>query len=327
MRSPPNCARPSTRDAKRQRIGEDFSGAVFNSLAIGRTDMSDRFSRKDFVAIVGTATAAAAVSTAPAPSVAAAETPPVTPPAHHHAATQTHTQPHGTPAAPALGLEPEAYVFFTGPESAFVEAAVERLIPADANGPGAKDAGVAYFIDQQLNGVFGVAGNSYRSGPWLRGTPMQGYQLRQTPAELYRQGIAAVNDHCATTYRKTFDALDAAHQDAVLQGLDTGTIAFDAPPSKAFFELLLQNTIEGFFADPLYGGNRDKAGWKLVGFPGVAAYYAKKISDWNVPYHVEPVSIADVQQGKPVVSANPELLEHMAMMGEMKMGNAKKGGR
>jgi gluconate 2-dehydrogenase gamma chain len=155
---------------------------------------------------------------------------------------------------------------------------------------------------------------------------MQGYQLRQTPAELYRQGIAATNAYCTATYHKTFDALDAAHQDAVLAGLEKGTIVFDDPPAVAFFEMLLQNTVEGFFADPLYGGNRDKAGWRLVGFPGAAAYYAQKITDWNKPYRVEPVSIADVQQGKPVVSQDHELLQHMAMMGEMTM-NRSKGGR
>jgi gluconate 2-dehydrogenase gamma chain len=254
---------------------------------------------------------------------AAAESPPA-----HAAVHPKHVAPHaGAPSLPVLDTEPEAYIFFTGPESAFVEAAVERIIPTDANGPGAKAAGVAYFIDQQLNGVFGVAGNSYRGGPWLEGTPMQGYQLRQTPAEIYRQGIAATNAYCTTTYHKTFDALDAQHQDAVLHGLESGTIAFDVPPSKAFFEMLLQNTTEGFFADPIYGGNRDKVGWKLINYPGVAAYYAQKITEWNKPYHVDPVSIADVQQGKPVVSQDHELLQHMAMMGEMKMGNDTKGGR
>jgi gluconate 2-dehydrogenase gamma chain len=282
--------------------------------------MSDRFTRKDFVAIVGTATAAAAVPATPAEAVIAA-------PAHPAAPHPKHVAPHASPAVPPLGAEPEAYVFFTGPESAFIEAAVERLIPTDANGPGAKAAGVPYFIDQQLIGVFGVAGNSYRSGPWLQGTPMQGYQLRQTPADLYRQGIAATNAYCVTAYRKPFDALDARQQDAVLQGLEGGTIAFEALPSKAFFEVLLQNTIEGYFADPIYGGNRDKAGWKLVGYPGVAAYYAQKITDWNKPYRVEPVSIADVQQGKPVVAQDHELLQHMAMMGEMRTGKSPKGGR
>ena len=267
--------------------------------------MSEPFSRKRFVAVVGTATAAAAVNAAPAD---VAEAAPAPAPAAH---TPAIHHPHAAPAAP-LGSAPEAYAFFSGPESAFVEAAVERLIPTDVNGPGAKAAGVAYFIDRQLDGVFGAAANTYRNGPWAAGTPSQGYQLRQTPAELYRQGIGAVNTYCVATYEKTFDKLDAAHQDAVLTGVDEGTITIAGAPLKPFFEMLLQNTIEGFFADPIYGGNRDKAGWRLIGFPGVAAYYAPLISNWNKPYVVEPVSIADVQQGKPVAEGHT-LMHHLAL--------------
>lgn len=260
--------------------------------------MSDRFSRKDFVAIIGTASAAAAVPTA----AAAAPMPPM------EMAANT-PQPGGK--AP-LGNEPEAYIFFTEPEAAFVEAAVERLIPTDDLGPGARSAGVAFFIDQQLVGAYGTAANMYRNGPWAPGTPMQGYQLRQTPAEVYRQGIAATQAYCNATYQMGFAQLTAAQQDDVLKGLDGGTIKFDVLPAKAFFEMLLQNTVEGFFADPLYGGNRDKVGWKLVGFPGVAAFYANKITDYNKPYNVPPVSIADVQQGRPVAEGH-ELMHHMAM--------------
>ena len=264
--------------------------------------MSDSVSRKNFVAILGTATAAVAV-----PSTASAE-------AMQMAAATA--QPHGS-AAP-LGTEPEAYTYFTEPEAAFLEAAVERLIPTDEHGPGARSAGVAFFIDQQMVGVFGTGAKMYTGGPWLPGNGNQGYQLRQSPAELYRQGIAATNAYCETTYQKTFAELSAAHQDDVLTGLDTGKITFDNPPAKVFFEMLLQNTVEGFFGDPLYGGNRDKVGWKLVGFPGVAAYYANKITDWNKPYTVAPVSIADVQQGKPV-AAGHEIMHHIAMENAKKL--------
>jgi gluconate 2-dehydrogenase gamma chain len=257
--------------------------------------MSDPVSRKNFVAIIGTATAAVAVpnTVQAAPMEMAANT----------------AQPGGM--AP-LGDEPEAYIYFTEPESAFIEAAVERLIPTDALGPGARSAGVAFFIDQQLVGAFGTAAKMYRNGPWGAGTPMQGYQLRQTPAELYRQGIMATEAYCSKTYQSRFAALTSAQQDDVLKGLDGGTITFENVPAKAFFEMLLQNTTEGFFADPLYGGNRDKVGWKLVGFPGVAAYYANKITDYNKPYDVPPMSIADVQQGRPA-AAGHELMHHMAM--------------
>jgi gluconate 2-dehydrogenase gamma chain len=258
--------------------------------------MSDSVSRKNFVAILGTATAAAAV-----PSTAIAAEP-------MQMAANT-AQPGGM--AP-LGNEPEAYLYFTEPEAAFIEAAVERLIPTDDHGPGARSAGVAFFIDQQLVGAFGTGGKAYTAGPWLPGNGNQGYQLRQSPAELYRQGISATEKYCNASFGSGFAALTAAQQDTVLKGLDGGTIAFDIVPAKVFFEMLLQNTVEGFFGDPLYGGNRDKVGWKLVGFPGVAAYYANKITDWNKPYNVAPVSIADVQQGKPV-AAGHEIMHHIAM--------------
>jgi gluconate 2-dehydrogenase gamma chain len=259
--------------------------------------MSDQVSRKNFVAILGTATAAAAV-----PPTAASAMEPM------QMAANT-AQPGGL--AP-LGNEPEAYTYFTEPEATFVEAAVERLIPTDEHGPGARSARVAFFIDQQMVGAFGTAAKMYTGGPWLPGTPMQGYQLRQTPAELYRQGIAATEAYCNQKYQMGFAQLNAGQQDEVLKGLDGGTIKFEIVPAKAFFEMLLQNTVEGFFGDPLYGGNRDKVGWKLVGFPGVAAYYANKITDYNKPYTVPPVSIADVQQGRPV-AAGHELMHHIAM--------------
>jgi gluconate 2-dehydrogenase gamma chain len=95
----------------------------------------------------------------------------------------------------------------------------------------------------------------------------------------------------------TFDALTADQQDEVLKGLDSGTISLGELPAKTFFGMLYDNTMEGFFADPIYGGNRDKVGWKLVGFPGVAASYASLIEQYNKPYEVEPVGIADVLQG------------------------------
>src|SRR5206468_547049 len=76
---------------------------------------------------------------------------------------------------------------------AFVEAAVARLIPADELGPGAKEAGVACFIDRQLVGAWGTMAKMYRQGPWPEGTPQQGYQSPLTPQQVYRIGIGEVN--------------------------------------------------------------------------------------------------------------------------------------
>ena len=211
--------------------------------------------------------------------------------------SHTHGPTHVAQAAAASppAREPRAYMYLTAPEVAFIDAAVARLIPADELGPGAKEAGVTYFIDQQLLGAYGTMAKQYRQGPWAEGTPQQGYQSPLTPQEIYRVAIRETNLHCAGQYGKTFDELAPEQQDLVLRGLDEGTLALASVPARLFFILLLTNTQEGFFADPVYGGNRDKIGWKLVGFPGVAAVYTEHVDKHGVPYRVEPVSIADVQ--------------------------------
>jgi gluconate 2-dehydrogenase gamma chain len=192
--------------------------------------------------------------------------------------------------------QPQVYGWLTPPEQAFIEAAVARLIPADELGPGAKEAGVSYFIDQQLAGAYGTMARNYRQGPWPEGTPQQGYQSRLMPQEVYRAAIMEIDAYCTGRHGKAFEALPAAQQDAVLGDLEAGKIALESVGASFFFGLLLANTMEGFFADPIYGGNRDKVGWKLVGFPGVAAVYSEFIDKHNVPYNAQPVSIADMQQ-------------------------------
>jgi gluconate 2-dehydrogenase gamma chain len=186
----------------------------------------------------------------------------------------------------------------------FLEAAVARLIPADDLGPGAREAGVSVFIDRQLHGDFGTMAREYRLGPWAEGTPQQGYQSPLTPRELYRAAIAEVDRLCLSRHGRRFSELDPAQQDAVLHGLEEGTLALEAAPAQLFFWLLWQNTKEGFFADPVYGGNRGKVGWKLVGFPGVAAAYTEQIEKHGAPYRVEPVSIADLRSGRVATDAH-----------------------
>jgi gluconate 2-dehydrogenase gamma chain len=200
------------------------------------------------------------------------------------------------------------------PEAAFVEAAVDRLIPTDDLGPGAKPAGVAFYIDQQLEAQYGFAAKMYCQGPWGQALPTQGYQLPLNPREVYRLGIAATNGHCTRTFGKTFDKLDGAHQDQVLSALEKGQLDFTEAPSLTFFGMLYENTVEGFFADPLYGGNRDKAGWKMIGFPGVAAAYDGYIEKHNVLYRVAPVSIADVEHSTGLADDDAHMpLHHVAM--------------
>ena len=198
---------------------------------------------------------------------------------------------------------PHAYGYLTQPEIRFLDAAVDRLVPADELGPGAAEAGVTIYIDRQLCSVWGTHGRNYRSGPWLDGTPQQGFQSRFTPQEIYRAGIRESNQYCNTQYGKNFELLAAAQQDEVLQALEHGKVELPSLSSKLFFDLLWRNTEEGFFADPLYGGNRDKVGWKLVGFPGVASGAYNAHIDNPEIYRAEPVSILDIQMQRAKVDA------------------------
>ncbi|HYH42843.1 MAG TPA: gluconate 2-dehydrogenase subunit 3 family protein, partial [Burkholderiales bacterium] len=177
-----------------------------------------------------------------------------------------------------------AYGYLTQPEVRFLDAAVERLIPTDELGPGGRDAGVTCFIDQQLASTWGSHGRHYRSGPWLEGTPEQGFQSRLTPQEIYRIGIREINDYCRACHEKPFEQLAPPKQDEVLKALEKGEVDLPSLSSKLFFDLLWRNTEEGFFADPIYGGNRNKVGWRLVGFPGVPSGAYREHLDKNEPY-------------------------------------------
>jgi gluconate 2-dehydrogenase gamma chain len=205
-------------------------------------------------------------------------------------ATGSTAEPHAHPGASRT----EKYMFLSAVEVAFIDAAVARLIPADELGPGAKEAGVTYFIDQQLFGGWGTMAKMYRQGPHPEGTPQQGYQSPLTPQEIYRAAIREINNRLG----KPFEKLAAREQDEVLRNLEEGKLALESVPARFFFNLLLESTIEGFFSDPIYGGNRDKAGWKLVGFPGVAAVYTTLVEKHGVPYNVQPVSIVDMLEGR-----------------------------
>lgn len=177
-------------------------------------------------------------------------------------------------------------------ERRFMEAAVDRLIPEDELGPGALQAGVADFIDYQLGGAFGRAARWYMEGPWHEGSEAQGYQLRFTPAELYRHCIPYIDDYCRQNFQgKVFHELSGEAKDRLLEELEQGNIPLDIAEPKAFFTMLWQNTKEGFFADPMYGGNRDFAGWRLIGFPGARYNYSPFITEHGKEFHYPPVGI------------------------------------
>jgi gluconate 2-dehydrogenase gamma chain len=195
--------------------------------------------------------------------------------------------------------ERHAWQCLTQPEVKFLDAAVDCLIPADESGAGAREAGVTVFVDRQLATGWGSHGRHYRQGPWHEGTPQQGYQMPLTPREIYREGIREIDDHCQQRFDAPFCFVERPRQEEILRQLEAGSIHLDSVPAEVFFELLWANTQEGFFSDPMYGGNRDKIGWKLIGFPGIpAAAYTGHLQRHNVPYRVHPVSIQDVLDGR-----------------------------
>lgn len=195
-------------------------------------------------------------------------------------------------ATPPIPVRPGPWQYFTADEAASIEAIVDRLIPADDRGPGGKDVGCAVYIDRQLAGPYGNSAGLYMRPPFMPGVPTQGYQAPETPAARYRAGLAALASYVASTFTgKAFRDLAPADQDKVLSGLETGSIKLQGVNGAGFFALLLKNTQEGFFADPIYGGNRDMAGWKLVGFPGARYDYRDWVDRHNEKYPLPPVSI------------------------------------
>ena len=209
---------------------------------------------------------------------------------------QAQAQPAATAASAAAPATP-GYAFLNLDEAAFVEALVDHMVPADDLSPSGTDIGINVYIDRALAGAWGKGDRLYMQGPWKPGVPSQGYQLPLTPAQLYRAGIEATNAHCRKTYGKTFDRLSEQQREEVLVGLAGAKITFDdGLPVRVFWTTLYQTVMEGMFADPIYGGNRDKAGWKLIAFPGAIAVHrehVEKFKDKKFPAD-SPLGIADM---------------------------------
>ncbi|CAG9207071.1 gluconate 2-dehydrogenase subunit 3 family protein [Burkholderia vietnamiensis] len=201
--------------------------------------------------------------------------------------------PSGAASAASASAERTPYkpTFFDAKEWAFVQAAVDRLIPADAEGPGALETGVPEFIDRQMETPYAHGATWYMQGPFQQGVPELGYQLKLVPRDIYRLGIAAVNRYCEKAHGKAFADLDAPTRDSVLGALEKGATPIDDVPSAVFFGQLLQNTREGYFCDPVHGGNRDMAAWKMIGFPGARADFMDFVNQNGKPYPYGPVSI------------------------------------
>ena len=193
---------------------------------------------------------------------------------------------------PPVQVTPGPWKFFNTDEAKAIEALVDRIIPPDPKTPGGKDAGCAVYIDAQLAGPYGSARGLYMRPPFQDGTPQQGNQSPLTPAQRYRQSLAALDKYCRDAFAgKGFAELSDDQKDKIVGAMEKGPLKLEGASATAFFELLVKNTQEGFLADPIYGGNRDMVGWKMLGFPGARYDYRDWLDHHNERYPLPPVSI------------------------------------
>jgi gluconate 2-dehydrogenase gamma chain len=181
--------------------------------------------------------------------------------------------PAPSPTTPAGEVsEPRNYnralMFFNQAQFQMVDAATERIYPADENGPGAKGLGVAFFIDHQLAGAWGLNAREYMGPPFYTGEKVQGYQGRLRRREIFEIALQEMENLSQSKYTKNFTALTGEEQDAVLQSFETDEIKLTTVSPSGFFRILRTSTLEGAFSDPLYGGNIDMNGWKMKSYPG-----------------------------------------------------------
>jgi gluconate 2-dehydrogenase gamma chain len=237
----------------------------------------DTFPRRSFLKGAGAAGAAAAAALT---ETAQAQTPAPGPITRDAAGSNTAVS--------------DTYLILTATEAAFLSAVYDTFIPADHLSPSGTACGLVTYIDRQLAGAWGAGSRLYRGGPFVPGKPEHGYQLPLTPREYFAAGIKAANAWTRKAYGQDFDRLAAAERDAALKTMEAGKAEFADFNAKPFFEALYQSAMEGFFADPIYGGNRDKASWRMLGYPGLPAAYAHQALDWRGrKVAVAPKSIAD----------------------------------
>lgn len=201
------------------------------------------------------------------------------------------------PFAPEHPPSSRVLHFFTPQEARTVEAVAVRIMPGDENDPGAREAGVVTYIDYALSNEHGFNEPIYRLPPYAQGfegneppeeadasfeviwvpkdeLDRYGFQSVLTPREMFRVGLAALDRYANEQFRGAFAKLSEDQQDQVLMDLEGGKAeGFSEPSAPDFFEMIREFTIQGMFADPQYGGNRDLAGWRLLNYPGAQRAY------------------------------------------------------
>src|SRR5690625_4877656 len=192
-------------------------------------------------------------------------------------------------------LYTEARMFFTRYEDFVVlEQASERIYPEDDHGPGAIELGVPYFIDKQLGGQWGLNARDYRQAPFVAGDASVD-QSRLIRADIFINGIRQMNDLSQSEFDTSFDEADVDQQIIILEAFENDEVEMKSVSSASFFDLLRMSVIEGVYADPLYGGNRNMEGWRMREYPGAVASYLDVI-DSDEFVEMNPISLTDYQQ-------------------------------
>jgi gluconate 2-dehydrogenase gamma chain len=212
----------------------------------------------------------------------------------------------GQAGAAETAAAPPPLKFLTKWEFDYVTAMAETIWPTDDLGPGARVAGVGYYIDGQLAGIWGQGHRFYLNGPFL--TPADsghGWQIPLTPSAVYRAFLPGYDVYVRNTYHASYPELDAATQAKALDDLRTGKATVALAGSTAFtvadfFNLFRQNVLEGMLADPVYGGNQNMVGWKWIGFPGDPMrrddpYYQYIFTNKQYPYQEKPLPLKSHQ--------------------------------
>jgi gluconate 2-dehydrogenase gamma chain len=218
----------------------------------------------------------------------------------------------------------QAFLTLNTTEQAIVEAVAETMIPTDSNGPGAKEAGVIYFIDKQLAGDYGNNARMYMQGPFVqpnqtspitvngitysegtapaRMTAGTYYQYPINLREFWRNGLSFLDAYAQSAYGNNFAKLTSTQMTQVLTDLwNNKPTNFTGPTPQEFFSEMHNLVMEGFFSDPLYGGNVGLVSWILVGFNGTndgkaQGYTPPQEMLSTTPIRLPPRSLADLQK-------------------------------
>jgi gluconate 2-dehydrogenase gamma chain len=213
--------------------------------------------------------------------------------------TQTEEPETDTEGSSSDGeaLDDARTYFSRGEDFETLSAATEKIYPEDDNGPGAIELGVPYFIDRQCNHFWGRNSREYMMGPFdYEGAETHGIQSKMTRAETLLFGVRRMLELSREEHDDDFANLDEDQQINILESFESGDVDITGVRSEDFFALLRSMTIQGVYSDPVYGGNRDYAGWKMIEFPGPRMGWGNDIEseDFQV---IEPEGLRTYQGG------------------------------